>query len=99
MEAAPFPSESGLFDVDSNACRNFLHKANHVPVGHPHATMAERSANRIGLVCPVNADAGFVASAPDDAHRIVGSRWKHVKVACADTMVQYAFVPPKCRHG
>ena len=60
--------------------------------------MAERSADRIGLVCAMNTYAGFVKRAPDDANGIVRSRWKHVKIAGADTMVQDAFVPPKRGH-
>src|SRR5260370_19370706 len=63
-----------------------------VPVRETNATVTGGAADRLRIVCAVNADAGFVQTHPNYTDEIVRARREVVIIFRANSVVEHSFV-------
>src|SRR5437660_9117745 len=63
-----------------------------VPIREANATVTGGAADRLRIVCAVNADAGFIQAHPNYTDEIVRARQKVVIIFRANSVVEHSFV-------
>src|SRR5207253_8414305 len=70
-----------------------------VPVRETNATVTGGAADRLRIICAVNADAGFVQAHPNYTDEIVRARRQIVIIFRANSVVEHSFVVAEPRPG
>ena len=85
-------------NLDRHSHGHLIDYSSCVPVRQADAPVAARTTDGVRAVGPMNADALFVQTNPDDPNRITWTRRDGIKVAASPSMIQHCFVPTENGH-